>query len=38
MSWTQREETYFQWTKGHSNNPRNDGADEKANSIKGKCQ
>src|SRR5882724_4860789 len=23
-------ETYFQWVKGHSNNPRNNGADEKA--------
>ena len=26
-------ETYFQWVKGHSNNPRNIGANEK-----GKCQ
>jgi len=24
-------ETYFQWVKGHSNNPGNDGADRKAN-------
>ena len=23
-------ETYFQWVKGHLNNPRNDGADKKA--------
>ena len=23
-------EIYFQWVNGHSNNPRNDGADEKA--------
>ena len=23
-------ETYFQWVKGHSNNPGNDGADDKA--------
>jgi len=23
--------TYFKWVKGHSNNPGNDGADEKAN-------